>query len=525
MRAGSLGLWLFFISLFTNLLGLALPLALLQVYDRILPTASYGTAVTLFVAVVIAMVLEGFLRLVRVRASARASIIHEHRETIGLARDFLHADIVRLQALDTGARRDGFDAITQARDLGGVATRLPLFETPFALIFIGLVWFIGGWLALVPIVVLIPFSLVALRIAHLQREAALRRTRSGQSMMSHLGDMLLGFIDAKGFGYAGRLMNVIDQAMREHAEQSERYERRSSLLADLSQVASLTATVAITIWGAYLVIESSFTTGGLAACSLLGGRAVSAGLGVFVSMARYGAARAAADHVADVRRALKAPAGEAAPSAIDGEVADIELSGVEVRRSGVHVPPTSARIAAGSTVLLRGDRHASEALLMLAICGFEKLEAGIIAPRLRASFVAHRPTLFRGSIMDNLTGWDPSRVEAARACAAELGLAALIDRLPDGMRTEIGAGLVPELSAGMVKRIALVRTLIGDAPLIALHNPAVDLDVDGRRQLLRLLANRRRSTLLLTTADAAFAALASQTIRVPPAPAAGRAAA
>ena len=42
-----LGLWLLVTSVFSNLLGLALPLALLQVYDRILPTAQYGTAVSL----------------------------------------------------------------------------------------------------------------------------------------------------------------------------------------------------------------------------------------------------------------------------------------------------------------------------------------------------------------------------------------------------------------------------------------------------------------------------------------------
>jgi ABC-type bacteriocin/lantibiotic exporter with double-glycine peptidase domain len=523
MRAGPLSLWLCLVSLFSNVLGLALPLALLQVYDRILPTAEYGTAVTLFIAVVLAIVLDGFLRLVRVRASARASIVHEHRETIGLARDLLNADVVQLQALPSGARRDGFDAVTQARDLGGVATQLPLFDVPFAAIFVALVGFIGGWLALVPIAVLIPFALVALRTSRLQRAAALIRVHSAQTKMSSLADLLIGFIDLKGFGYAGRLMNVVDQAMREHAEQSELYERRSSLLADLSQVAALAATLAVTLWGALFVVENSLTTGGLAACSILGGRAVSSGLGVFASMARYGAARAAADHVAAARRALAAPAAGAAAS-VD-EVVEIELRGVELHRAGADVPPTSARIAAGAAVVLQADCHAAEVLLMLAICGVERLEAGSITARLRSSFVADRPALFRGSVLDNLTGWDSSRSEAARACAAEIGLAPLIDRLPDGMRTAVGSGLTPELSAGTLKRIALVRALTSGAPLIALQNPEVDLDVDGRRRLVRLLADRRRSTLLLTTTDPAFAALASQTIRLEPASAGSRAAA
>jgi ABC-type transport system involved in cytochrome bd biosynthesis fused ATPase/permease subunit len=214
-----------------------------------------------------------------------------------------------------------------------------------------------------------------------------------------------------------------------------------------------------------------------------------------------------------------APADTGAADVL-ADVADIELRGVELRHAGIAVPSTSARIAAGATVVLRGDCNASEVLMMLAICGLEKLEAGKIAPRLRSSFAACHPALFRGSILDNLTGWDQSRANVAVACAAELGLAALIDRLPDGMRTEVGSGLTPELSAGIVKRIALVRTLTSAAPLIALQNPEVDLDVDGRRRLLRVLVDRgKRSTLVMTTADPAFAAIASQTIALPPTPA------
>ena len=59
MRTGPLSLWLFVVSVASNLLALALPLALLQVYDRILPTSQYGTAVSLFGVVVIAMAPDG----------------------------------------------------------------------------------------------------------------------------------------------------------------------------------------------------------------------------------------------------------------------------------------------------------------------------------------------------------------------------------------------------------------------------------------------------------------------------------
>jgi ABC-type protease/lipase transport system fused ATPase/permease subunit len=43
--------WIVALSLLSNILGLALPLALIQVYDRIIPNQSLGTAAVLFSAV------------------------------------------------------------------------------------------------------------------------------------------------------------------------------------------------------------------------------------------------------------------------------------------------------------------------------------------------------------------------------------------------------------------------------------------------------------------------------------------
>ncbi|MBI3445862.1 MAG: ABC transporter permease, partial [Magnetospirillum sp.] len=52
-------------SLFLNVLGLALPMALLQVYDRILPNKSVGTMVFLMGGVLGALLLESTLNFCR----------------------------------------------------------------------------------------------------------------------------------------------------------------------------------------------------------------------------------------------------------------------------------------------------------------------------------------------------------------------------------------------------------------------------------------------------------------------------
>ncbi len=518
-------MWLFVLSIVSNVLALALPLALLQVYDRILPSAEYGTAVTLFLAVVVAMVLDGFLRFVRTRSVSRRAVLAEHREAVALAHGLLAADLDKVQALGSGTRRDAFSAVTQARDLGAAATRLPFFDAPFAVIFLALVWFIGGLLVVIPLAVLLAFSLAALHSSSGLRRAAEARAGAEQALASRLADLLTGIVDLKGFGRAGRLMNRLDRPLRDYAVEAEGFERRTSLLLDLSQVASLLATVAITVAGAILVVSGGLTTGGLAACSILAGRGVGAGLGLFSSLARRGAARAAGDHVAALRRSLGPDVDPAGPDRPLHAPADLVLEAVTLARGHARVPPVSARLAAGSIVRVDGD-VAPARLLLLAAAGFERPDGGRIAPSLAATYVPEQPTLFVGSILDNLTGWQGSRATQARQLAADLGLAPLIDRLPDGVRGEVTGGLVPELSAGAVKRIALVRALCQAVPLVVLDNPEVGLDIEGRRRLATVLAARPAgTTILLRTADPALAALASETLSLAAPAARGMAAA
>lgn len=498
--------WLVVISVASNLLALVLPLALLQVYDRIIPSAEYGTAVSLFIGVAIAMVLDGVLRLTRGRAVARAAALRDHRGSVNLAARLLRTDTARLAAVTSGARRGAFDAIAQAGGMDGAAARLPFHDLPFAVVFIGLVWFIGGPLVVIPLAILVLFSALAAVVAPRQRDAAIGRAEARQATQSVLADALAGLTDVKGFGHAGRLLNHSDAAMRDHATRTEALERRESLLTDWMQAASLAATVGITLAGAALVLAGGMTTGGLAACTVLGGRGVTAGLGVFGAIARRGAAGAAAAQIDAVTQALGPDAAAAAtPSG------SIELRGVAVRRGMAVIGPLDATLPPGSITRIEAD---DPALLARVVLGLETPDAGTVARPGAGVVVPARPVLFLGTVMDNLTGWDPARAPAARAMAAALGLSALIDRLPGGMLTEVGRTLLPAFSAGVVKRIALARALSGPADVVALINPEIDLDIDGRRRLAEVLAQQRR-TILLATADPALAALTRQALHVP----------
>jgi ABC-type multidrug transport system fused ATPase/permease subunit len=96
--------------------------------------------------------------------------------------------------------------------------------------------------------------------------------------------------------------------------------------------------------------------------------------------------------------------------------------------------------------------------------------------REEVAWVPQRPTIFRGTIADNIRLGDPGATErAVRDAAVLAGADRFIQALPFGYETLVGDGGRP-LSAGESRRIALARAFVRNAPLVILDEPTADLD-------------------------------------------------
>ena len=95
------------------------------------------------------------------------------------------------------------------------------------------------------------------------------------------------------------------------------------------------------------------------------------------------------------------------------------------------------------------------------------------------AYVPQRPTLFRGTIADNIRLGDPAADDRrVREAAAHAGAHGFVAELPEGYETRVGDG-GRELSTGQRRRIALARAFLRDAPLVVLDEPTADLDRDS----------------------------------------------
>jgi len=136
----------------------------------------------------------------------------------------------------------------------------------------------------------------------------------------------------------------------------------------------------------------------------------------------------------------------------------------------------------------------------LTVGGVDLARCDASAWRSQVAWLPQRPTLFRGTVAENIRlgdrGADDERVRAAALLA---GADSFVQELPEGYATTVGDG-GRGLSLGQVRRIALARALVRDAPFLVLDEPTADLD-PASAEIVEWAIDRvhgRRTVLLVT---------------------------
>ena len=143
----------------------------------------------------------------------------------------------------------------------------------------------------------------------------------------------------------------------------------------------------------------------------------------------------------------------------------------------------------GETVALVGPSGVGKSTVAMLLLGFAEPTSGYITIgglkladcrldlwRRQLAWVPQRPTVFRGTIADNIRlGAAAASEKDTREAAMLAGADRFIRALPLGYETIVGDGGRP-LSMGELRRIALARAFVRDAPLVILDEPTADLD-------------------------------------------------
>jgi ATP-binding cassette, subfamily C, bacterial PrsD len=484
-----------------NILALAGPFFMLEVYDRVLPSRSVPTLVALLLLVLVLYAFSGILDVVRARIMAR----------VAAAVDLALSG--RVFAAIAGAplrARIGGDVLRPARDLEQIRSFLggagpaALFDLPWMAFYLAVCFLIHpliGWLTAAGVAVLVALTLVTdLRTRHLTRAAAAAAAR--RNLHGEAAHRNAEAIAAMGMGrHAGEQW---ESANAEH----DRLQRQASDIAGALSGASRTLRYilqsGVLALGAYLVIRQEMTPGMIVAGSILVTRAMAP---AELAIANWKGFLAARQSWRRLRELLELFPEEEARTALPPPAASLGVEAVSVAPPGERRPVVhnvTFRVAAGTAIGVVGPNASGKSSLARALVGVWPVLQGHVrldgagldrwSAAERGRHIGYLPQdveLLPGSVARNIARFDPAASDADVVAAAKAaGVHDLVLRLPDGYETEAGEG--GPLSAGQRQRIALARALYRDPFLVVLDEPNSGLDAEGEEALASAIGGVRR---------------------------------
>lgn len=506
-------------SVLINVLALASIFFTMNVYDRVIPNQAFTTLWSLAIGVTVAMLFEAVTRYVR------AYLL----DTAGKKADLIVGSILFRQALSvrmehkpqsSGTFANQLREFESVREFVSSATLAALADLPFILLFMGVIFTIGGPLGWVPMLmlplilivcVIIQWPLAKIMKANLQ-ESSLKQ---GVLIESVEGMETLKAVN--GQAYMQRRWQNFSALQAGSAAKSKRF---SSLATGVVTFLQQFQTVLLIVIGVYLIDAGTLTMGALIGTVMLAGRAT-APLGQVIGLAtRYQQAKAA---LTSLSKLMNMPVDR------DEEqeyLADPDLKGgltlKEVQFS-YPAPPMrpspkvlhniSLDIEAGERVAILGAIGSGKSTLLRIMARLymptegQMFAAGLdvkqIDPadwRHTVGYVSQDARLFYGSLRENvmLGVPDASASELMRVLKLT-GLDQIAARHPQGIHLPVGEH-GGNLSGGQRQLVALARTLLTRPQMLLLDEPTSAMDAQTEQQFLRHLhAASEGQTLVVVT--------------------------
>lgn len=529
-------------TLCINLLALALPLTLLQVFDRVVPNSALETLAVLLAGLGVCILLDLVLKICRITLLGASGEAYELALDEAILRRFLEAEPRAFADGGAGVRLEQAAAVAQLRDHYGGQGRLLALDMPFAAVFVAMIWVIGGALALAPVACIAALTLVAVLLRRAQAPALAARDSIDRRRWSFVIESLAQIETLKVFGMEPQMRRRYERLQAQSESASRRLIWASATSRAAAALVGQAGTAAMAAWGGWLAIHGHLGIAEIAACMLLNGRAMqpmSRALGIWVQRGHLHAAKARIAEAEALAPADPAPmmlqrgrgAGRAAvrpPAAPQAALRGaISLRGVAAGPPGGLRPvfqDVDAEVPPGGCMALLGPDGAGKSLMMSLLMGEMGPRAGTVrldgrdprefAARLgRRGGVAYldsKPPLFEGSLLDNLSMFgDGAARDAAVASAWRIGLAEEIERLPQGFDTPAMRQGRAIGTQGFAQRLGAARAL-ALAPRLLLFdeaNTALDIAAD-RRLLAALTAMKGETTLVLASRRPSYLRLA-----------------
>ena len=502
-------------TLVINLLALAMPIMMLQTYDRILPSHGIGTLVLLITGVLCAVTLEVLLRLARSYLTGWSGAVFEHKTACAAMAHLLNSDIQQFEQQGAGAYIQKMAAISRLRSFYAGQALMTMVDLPFVLTFLGLIAYIGGDIVYVPLVLFSLFCIVSWLVGIRLKKEVREQDFSDKIRYNFLIETLTGIHSIKSQGLEKFFFRRNDRLQSRISEAHFQVALSNNIAMSCGMLFGQIMTVSVVSYGAIKVLDGDMGTGGLAACLLLSGRVmqpVQRALGLWTRFQSFFIDRQELEDIFALpvtshreTEAMMPPTGLLSIKNLSFRYAEDQP---DIFNN------LTLSLKPGQSVSVVGRQGTGRASLLHLIAGLYKPSHGTITvdgadparvnPVALAAHIGYLPekgVIFQGTIMENLTFFGTIPEEEALIAAGHLGVTDAVALLPNGFKTMLSDSVTDPVPPGLKQRISIARALASRPRIILFNNADRSLDRNGYNLVFKVLGKIKRNTTLIIVSD------------------------
>lgn len=502
-------------SILINLFILATPMFTMNVYDKVVPNDAIATLWVLVAGIVTIYLFDTLLRFVRTYLL----------EIAGKKSDIIMSSIIFSQVLNLkmdqwpasiGAFASQLREFESIRNFFTASTIATLVDLPFSVIFLLAIYYIGGPMIAVPLIIIALLLLYSLILVKPLKQSIEATYEASANKNAHLIETLRNIKTVKAMGAANHSQWVWEESSGTIANRSMRARTLSSSITVVTNLMVQFNTISLIVFGIYRISDLELSLGGLIAIVMLSSRAVGPMGQIAALITSYEQTRTAFRSLDELmQKPIERPDGKSyvRRPGFEGAISfkDIDFNYPEAGKKSLS--GISIKIKAGEHIGIIGKVGSGKTTLMKLIIGLYQADSGSIAIdnidinqidpadlRRNIGYLSQDIELLRGTIRENLAYKDLHvNDEKLLQAAAISGVDLFVNQLPHGFDTQVGedGGF---LSGGQRQAIALGRAVLLNEPILILDEPTNSFDNTTESIIKqRLHEYTRDRTLLLVT--------------------------
>lgn len=488
-------------SLFANLLAVATSLFALQIYDRVVPNDAFDTLFILTTGVVIAIIFDFTLRLLR------AYLLDVTGKKLDLeisSRLFSQVLFMRLKAKpqSTGVFASQLREFDSVREFFTSTTAATISDFPFILLFLLLIWYLGGPVVWVPIIaiilMLVPSLLMQGKLAALSREGL----REGAVKQGLTIEVIENLETVKASHAESRNLFLWETLTKKQATDSVAFKGLANKLSHGASMVQQLGFVFVVVVGVYQISANELTIGALIACTILTSRTIAPVNHITGVLVRWQHVKVALEGLDQIMQApTERPPGRqfAHKPRLDG---DYKLENIKLNYGDEGPPALSIKalqLKACSHTVLLGSNGAGKSSLLRILAGLEDVDSGQVLlddismtqldPADRQRDIGYLPQdscLFYGTLRENLQlSGNTFSDEAIFNVLDNIGFGGAVRAHPLGLDMPILGSR--SLSGGQRQAIALARLILQNPRIVLLDEPTSAFDQANEEKVIQFM--------------------------------------